>query len=95
MTPKSRRAVVLAFATLTIVPASASAQPARATASGGFVEQRTETGANVIFDDDTALGKGLDPFTDIIKAPPRAARMNLLRPRNNFVAELLKSIENI
>jgi hypothetical protein len=91
-------AVVAYFAVLALlVPAAAGAQtPGSPTpAKKGFVETRNDSGAAVIFDDDQALGTGLDPFADIVKAPPRAARMNLLRPRNNFVMEMLKSVENI
>jgi hypothetical protein len=86
-----------AFAVL--VPAAASAQtPAKATvapAKKGFVETRTDAGADVTFDDDQALGDALDPYADIVKARPPAARFNLLRPRTNFVPEMLKSVENM
>jgi hypothetical protein len=81
---------------LLLLPGIASAQaPASPGAKKGFVETRTESGTNVTFDDDKALGAELDPFMDIVKAPPRAARWNLLRPRNNFISEMLKSVENM
>lgn len=88
-----RRATLgLVLAALCSAPAVASAQTGD---RPGYSEQRTDGGSSVVFDDDKALGKGLDPFADLIKGPPRATRLMLLRPRYNFVPEMLKSVENI
>ena len=94
--PRMLETLFVAAFTL-LLPAVAHAQSGSGPSTGkkGFVESRVDGGASVTFDDDQALGAGLDPFLDIVKAPPRAARMNLLRPRNNFVSELLKSVENL
>ena len=97
MTLRRPRPLALAFALATLcsvgsVPALAQGQTGKST---GFSEQRTENGSAVTFDDDIALGKAMDPYADIVKGPPRAARMQLLRPRYNFVSEMLKSVENL
>ena len=71
-------------------PATAAAAPKK-----GFSEQKTENGSSVAFDDDLGIGTAYDPFADIVKGPPRVARVNLLRPRYNFIPEMLKSVENL
>ncbi len=85
----------LAFVLVCACPALALAQGTATPKKSGFSEQKTEGGQNVVFDDDAALGTAYDPFADIVKGPPHGARMNLLRPRYNFVVEMLKSVENL
>ncbi len=96
----------LALALVSAVPLPAFAQtgaqappaaaPAKAAApKTSFVEQKTENGNHVVFDDDLASGTAYDPFTDLVRGPLLGARMPLLRPRFNFVPELLKSVENL
>jgi hypothetical protein len=73
-----------------LVPRASGAQT-----NNGYTEQRTESGTAVVFDDDLAKGATFDPLGNIVRAPPRAARVTLLRPRYNFVSEMLKSVENL
>jgi hypothetical protein len=88
----SRPALMLA-AIFALVPLArrASADPP----PQGFTEQRTRAGASVVFTDDTALGAAFSPYDGLVKGPPRAARMMLLRPRVEFVSELIKSVEKL
>ena len=97
---RSGRAAPLALASLALCASLFAAAPARAQtaphdARAGFREEKTAGGSSVVFDDDLAQGGALDPFADIVKAPPHAARMGLLRPRTNFVPDMLKSVENL
>lgn len=89
---RTRRAAWLAFA-LVFVSSGASAQAG--SGGAGYTESRTDSGSAVTFTDDLATGGALGPLGDIVKSPPRAARMMLLRPRYNFVSEMLKSVENL
>jgi hypothetical protein len=84
------QAAVLAFTIVILAPPAAAQQP-----KAGFTEQRTEGGTAVTFDDDLAKGSTFDPMGQIVRAPPRAMRVWLLRPRYNFVGEMLKSVENL
>jgi len=47
------------------------------------------------FEDDALLGGELAGQTGIIKVRQTGIRDRLIRPRTQFVAELLKSVENI
>jgi hypothetical protein len=83
------KAVAVAFTIVVVAPA-ASAQT-----NAGYTEQKTEWGAAVTFTDDLAKGSTFDPNGDIVRSRPKAARVTLLRPRYNFVTEMLKSVENL
>jgi hypothetical protein len=85
-------AFTLPLSAFVLFPRDARAQ---APTRSGYTEQRTEAGAAVVFDDDLAKGTTFDPVGNIVRAPPRAARVTLLRPRYNFVSEMLKSVENL
>ncbi len=65
------------------------------TASQTYMEQRTEGGAVVTFEKDDLQGGGPSALGDSIRRPPGAIRVGLIRPRFNFVPELLKSVENL
>ncbi len=93
--PARRATPWLALVIVCTFPSIATAQNGAAPKSSGYAEHKTDGGSNVVFDDDRALGTAYDPFADIVKGPPHGARMNLLRPRYNFVPELLKSVENL
>ena len=87
----------LAFAVITsalslTVALPASAQPAR---PSDFVEQKVDSGQAVIFRDDPLQAGGLDPNGYIIRARGSFWRTGLLRPRLNFVPEMLKSAESL
>ncbi len=60
-----------------------------------YTEQQLEGNQVVTFPDDGLLGVDADPFGAVIKPPPRVLRVGLIRPRANFVPELLKSVENL
>lgn len=47
------------------------------------------------FDDDPLAAGGFGPSDATIRVRPRAARTTLIRPRIQFVDEMLKSVENI
>jgi hypothetical protein len=47
------------------------------------------------FDDDILKAPGNDPNTGMIKVRPMRSREMLLRPRVQFVSEMLKSVENL
>lgn len=64
-------------------------------ANSGYTEQRNESGAAVVFKDDLMKGGDTGPTPSIVSGGRSAARGLLIRPRYNFVAEMLKSVENI
>lgn len=47
------------------------------------------------FSDDPLAAGGFGPNDATIKVRPKAARTTLIRPRTNFIPEMLKSVENI
>ncbi len=47
------------------------------------------------FDDDPLAAGGFGPSDATIRVRPRAARTTLIRPRIQFVDEMLKSVENL
>jgi hypothetical protein len=53
-------------------------------------EQRTVT-----FCDDLGDGSSHTPMIDVIRRPPGALRLGLIRPRVQFISEMLKSVENL
>lgn len=92
-------ATALALALPTLVTASASAQPAK---SGARVETPTYVAQDVAgdqvvtFTGDELAGLNDGPYSDVlVRRPPGAVRVGLIRPRMNFVAELRKSVENL
>lgn len=47
------------------------------------------------FDDDLVRGDTLGPDVEVLQARRRGARDSLIRARENFVHELLKSVEDL
>jgi len=94
---------VAAALLLTVVSSTASAQapaakPAAAsttTTTGDYSENRTDGSAVVVFKEDAVGAGGASAFGGTILRPPGATRVGLLRPRFNFVSEMLKSVENL
>jgi len=83
-----------------LLPASAFAQtraasspPAAAHQGGGIVETKSESGYQVWFPVDSLGAGGMDPNGAIVKGSSHASRMMLMRPRLQFVPEMLKSVE--
>lgn len=63
--------------------------------AGAAAEQKTEDGYGYEFRDDSLLGKAVGAQTPMIRLRKRGLRRTLIRPRVHFVAELLKSVENL
>lgn len=74
---------------------TASAQaPSPRTAD--YTEQRTVGGDQVVsFPGDELPGDVNSAYGFTIRRPPGVLRANLIRPRVNFVSEMLKSVENL
>jgi hypothetical protein len=90
----SLRSFVLPFAFVLMVPVSAFAQQ-KAPGASGIVETKTDSGYQVWFPVDNLAGVGHDPTGDIIKGGQHAVRRPLMRPRLQFVPEMLKSVETL
>lgn len=69
----------------------AFAQAKDAAAGGG----EKGDGYGYEFDDDPLSAGGFGPNDATIRVRPRAARTTLIRPRIQFVDEMLKSVENL
>ena len=77
-------------------PAASREPSASTTVTKDCTEQRTVGGDQVVsFPGDELPGdvNSADGFT--IRRPPGVLRANLIRPRVNFVSEMLKSVENL
>ncbi len=110
-TPSVIRRRVLPFAIVAAgmlsVPATATAfaqgaktaSPAAAatttTTTGDYSENRTDGSSVVVFKEDAVGAGGAGAVGGTIVRPPGATRWGLLRPRFNFVSEMLKSVENL
>lgn len=73
------------------VAGGAFAQAKEAAAGGGGDKE----GYGYEFDDDPLAAGGFGPSDATIRVRPRAARTTLIRPRIQFVDEMLKSVENL
>jgi hypothetical protein len=80
----------------------AAAQPSRpltttTTTTTDYTEQRTAaTGDQIVtFIGDELPAPTNGPYGTTIRRPPGVTRVGLIRPRLNFVSELLKSVENL
>jgi hypothetical protein len=61
-----------------------------------YVEQTTVGGDAVVsFTGDELAAPPGGAYGDIIRRPPGVTRAGLIRPRMNFVSELVKSVENL
>jgi len=60
-----------------------------------YQEEKVDSGQAVVFRDDPLQAGGLDPNGYIIRVRGSFWRTALLRPRFNFVPELLKSGESL
>lgn len=92
-----------AFAQAPSSPAAAAARAAApapgsttsTTSTSEYVEQRVEGNQVVTFGGDTLKGDENSAYGFTIRRPPGVLRAGLIRPRVNFVSELLKSVENL
>ena len=71
------------------------ATPSKKVVTKEYSEQQLEGNQVVTFGDDKLLHADGGPYGDTIRPPPRVLRVGLIRPRANFVPELLKSVENL
>ena len=91
----------LAFVTTASAQAPAAAATPASTASttvktAEYTEQRTVGGDQVVsFPGDELPGDVNSAYGFTIRRPPGVLRANLIRPRVNFVSEMLKSVENL
>ncbi len=74
---------------------AASAATTTTTRTSEYVEQRTEGSQVVTFGGDPLAGDPNSAYGYTIRPAPRVLRAGLIRPRANFVSELLKSVENL
>lgn len=85
-----RIASVAVGLTAFLVSGAAFAQEAKEAAGGDKGD-----GYGYEFDDDPLSAGGFGPNDATIRVRPRAARTTLIRPRIQFVDEMLKSVENL
>jgi hypothetical protein len=88
----------VAFAAAVLAPAAAYAQtpPARPAPTSEYTERQDADGSQVIdFGNDLVVDGTLNIFGDVVRPPPLVTRAALIRPRMNFVPELIKSVENL
>jgi hypothetical protein len=64
-------------------------------ACSGYAEQKLGADQAVRFCDDDVGGGGFQPLGATLRRPPGAIRAGLIRPRLQFVTEMLKSVENM
>lgn len=59
--------------------------------------QETQSGADqsVVFKDDPLAAGGFGPSDVILHVPPTPKRVTLVRPRTQFIPELLKTVESL
>jgi hypothetical protein len=94
--PVALALTVCAALPLVASPALAQAPVAEKRETETYAEERRSDGDAVVsFKDDVMGADGTAPLGDIIKPTPIATRAGLMRPRFNFVGELLKSVENL
>lgn len=81
------RSLLLASATFLLAGAALADPPARRT--------EAETGYGYVFQDDPLAAGGLTSSDARITFRPGAFRSTLIRPRTNFVPQMLRSVENL
>jgi len=91
MVSKRVRMVSLAVGVAAFMASGAAFAQAKEAAAGG---EKGE-GYGYEFDDDPLAAGGFGPSDATIRVRPRAARTTLIRPRIQFVDEMLKSVENL
>lgn len=88
-----------AFAAVTSLGADAGAQqpaaPAPPPTTSAYTELNVGGNQVVTFTGDELDGPSGRPYGAMFVRPPGVARVGLIRPRMNFVSELLKSVENL
>jgi hypothetical protein len=72
-----------------------TAPTTRVDATAGYTEQSVDGSQVVEFIGDPLKGDENSAYGFTMRSPPRVLRALLIRPRANFVSELLKSVENL
>lgn len=65
------------------------------TSAPDYTESRVDGSQVVTFGGDPLKGDENSAYGFTMRAPPRVLRAGLIRPRVNFVMELVKSVENL
>ena len=78
-----------------IAVAVAIAAPRPAHAADDYVDQTDRDGQRVVFKDDPMTAGPMASTGSLLVVRPSAARVGLLRPRVEFIHEMLKSVENL
>lgn len=88
-----------AFAVALAATTAASAEPAGGSRTlvraPDYVEEYVDGAQVVAFPEDPLAGDPNSAYGFTVRRPPGVLRSGLLRPRMNFVSELLKSVENL
>jgi hypothetical protein len=87
--------VTLALSSTAFGQGPAAPAATTTTTTPDYTEQRTGSDQVVTFPGDALAGDPNSAYGFTMRAPPRVLRAGLIRPRVNFVAELLKSVENL
>jgi hypothetical protein len=93
MMSKRIRVVSVAFGLVAFMASGAAL--AQDKAGGNKADGDKGDGYGYEFDDDPLAAGGFGPSDATIRVRPRAARTTLIRPRIQFVDEMLKSVENL
>ena len=75
--------------------AKATATTTHVDTTAGYTEQSVDGSQVVEFIGDPLKGDENSAYGFMMRSPPRVLRALLIRPRVNFVAELVKSVENL
>ncbi len=82
------------FGAFLLLGPDAEAQPTATTRTAEYTEHTVAGDQVVKFGDDMLVGPLEDASIATIRGRPGVIRCPLIRPRMNFVSELLKSVEN-
>ena len=93
MVSKRVRIVSVAIGLAAFMASGAALAQDKAGAAGG--DDKKGDGYGYEFDDDPLSAGGFGPNDATIRVRPRAARTTLIRPRIQFVDEMLKYVENL
>lgn len=75
---------------------AAAKRPTQTHKTNDYVEQNSLGGDSVVtFTGDELAAPPGGAYGDTIRRPPGVMRVGLIRPRMNFVMEMLKSVENL
>jgi len=88
---KTRLAGLLAFAAVSLLGSAASAQNAQ----GGATQSGSPRTQEFNFTDELVQGQLVRPDGETTRVRRRSAGISLIRIREHFVPEMLKSVENL